>query len=252
MRRAWDSFLNICLWVYFCVSLLPLFIIALVIFLLTYPFDPNRRLLHWYSCWWGRSYITANPFWSIQAKGLELADPRKAYVIVSNHQSMVDILVMYRTMLHFKWVSKAIMFKVPILGWNMRLNGYVPIERGDPKSREVCMAQCAAWLRKGSSVVFFPEGTRSETGEMRPFKIGAFQLAVETGCDILPVVIRGSRNALPKHSAFIRTHSDMEVEVLPPIPVTVDPNEDVMEQAQRYSDRARGVIANALDKDDLG
>lgn len=252
MRRAWDSFLNICLWLFFCVSLIPLFLVALLIFLLTYPFDPNRRLLHWYSCWWGRFYIIANPFWSVSAKNLGLADPRKAYVIVSNHQSMVDILVLYRSMLHFKWVSKAIMFKVPFVGWNMILNGYVPIKRGDPESRKVCMDKCAAWLQKGSSVVFFPEGTRSETGEMRPFKIGAFQLAVENGCDILPVVIRGSRNALPKHSAFIRTHSDMEIEVLPPIAVTVNPTEDLMSQAQHYSDQAREAISAALERDELG
>lgn len=252
MRRAWHLLLNVCLWAFFCISLLPLFLVALLIWLVTYPFDPNRRVLQWWSCWWGRFYIWANPFWSVTAKNVDLADPRKAYVIVSNHQSMVDIMVMYRSMLHFKWVSKDIMFKVPFLGWNMILNGYVPIKRGDPKSREVCMAKCAAWLKKGSSVVFFPEGTRSETGEMRPFKLGAFQLAVETGSDILPVVIRGSRDALPKHSAIIDTHSDMEIEVLPPIPVDVNPSEDLKAQAERYSDRAREAIAKALDKDDLG
>jgi 1-acyl-sn-glycerol-3-phosphate acyltransferase len=59
--------------------------------------------------------------------------------MVSNHQSLMDILILFRTFFHFKWVSKASMFKAPLLGWNMKLNGYVPIHRGDPNSREKCL-----------------------------------------------------------------------------------------------------------------
>jgi len=243
MRPIWDLCFNILMWTVFAVSVVPLFFVALAIRILTAPFDPNRRVLQRFSCLWASFYIWVNPFWQIRVKGLEHVDRRKVYVMISNHQSMADILVVYRTLLHFKWVSKDILFKTPFLGWNMILNGYVPIKRGDAESRKQCMQACRAWLDKGSSVFFFPEGTRSETGAMRPFKLGAFQLALDSGVDILPMVIRGSREALPKHSALIHTHSDMEIEVLPPIAVR---RSDSQEAAVALADETRTAIAKAV------
>jgi 1-acyl-sn-glycerol-3-phosphate acyltransferase len=155
----------------------------------------------------------------VKVLGRENRDPKKTYVIVSNHQSLMDILVLFRTFFHFKWVSKKSMFRMPLLGWNMRLNGYIPIERGDAASREQCMERCREWIRKGSSVVFFPEGTRSPDGILRPFKLGAFHLALQTGSEILPIVIRGSGDAVPKHSILLTRKTRMSVEVLPAIPI---------------------------------
>lgn len=182
-------------------------------------FDRNLKILQKYTCFWSSLYLWANPFWSLAKQGLARADPRRAYVIVANHQSMADILCIFNTFLHFKWVAKKSLFKVPLLGWNMSLNGYVPIDRGNPKSREECLDRCKAWLKKGSSIFFFPEGTRSKNGHLQPFKTGAFRLALETGHDILPIVIRGSLHAIPKHSLLLSGKSRMSLEVLPPIPV---------------------------------
>ncbi len=101
----------------------------------------------------------------------------------------------------------------------MVLNGYIPIERGDATSRDRCLALCQKWLEKGSSIFFFPEGTRSPDGTMKSFKTGAFRLAIQSQMDILPMVIRGSRNALPKHSLKLHEKACMTLEVLPPISI---------------------------------
>ncbi len=211
--------INAYCWIFFTVTSFVLVIGAAVIRILTGFFDPNLRILHTYSCFWASLYLWFNPFWSLKKRGLKGVDPSKAYVIVSNHQSMVDIVILFNTFLHFKWVSKKTMFNAPFLGWNMRMNGYVPIDRGNDESREKCLEACRAWLAKGSSVLFFPEGTRSTDGKMLPFKIGAFRLAVESGHDVLPIVIQGPLDAVPKHSILLHRRSKMTLEVLPPISV---------------------------------
>jgi 1-acyl-sn-glycerol-3-phosphate acyltransferase len=212
--------INVLLWAWFILSSVVFFLGAVVIRVVTWPVDPNLKILHQYSCFWAAVYVWTNPFWSLKRSGLRNADRRKAYVIVSNHQSWADILIVFATFLHFKWVSKKSVFNAPLIGWNMRLNGYVPIDRGNDASREKCLSKCREWLAKGSSILFFPEGTRSPEGKkMLPFKIGAFKLAVESGHDVLPIVIRGSVDAIPKHSRLLHRKARMSVEVLPPVSV---------------------------------
>lgn len=249
MRRVWTLFINILFWSFFVISGIVLFVGAVIIRIVAAPLDPNRRVLQKYSCFWASLYIWVNPFWTVRVRGLEHVDPRKAYVMVSNHASMADILVIFRSFLHFKWVSKKSMFKVPLLGWNMWLNGYVPIERGDVASRERCMEECRQWLQRGSSIFFFPEGTRSEDGQMRDFKIGAFRLACETSTDILPVVIHGSRDALPKHSLIFNRKSDMTIEVLPSIPIEKVAPEEIQKAAKEMAEEVRALIAAALNRE---
>ena len=233
-----NLFANLFLWTYFLITSCILFLLALVLWLLTLPFDPNKKILQQYSCFWGSLYTWGNPFWSVTVRGKENIDPQKVYVMVSNHQSMADILALYRTFLHFKWVSKKSAFSLPLIGWNMRLNGYVPIERGDPTSRDKCLDHCHRWLKKGSSVFFFPEGTRSEDGAMKPFKTGAFRLALQSGCDVLPIVIRGSRDTIPKHSILLHKRSKMEIEILPPLSVKDFDTAHPEEESKRFAELA--------------
>jgi 1-acyl-sn-glycerol-3-phosphate acyltransferase len=212
--------LNVLIWAWFILSAVIFFLVAVVLRLVTWPFDPNLKILHQFSCFWAATYIWTNPFWSLSRRGLENAERGKSYVIVANHKSWADILVVFGTFLHFKWVSKKSVFNAPLLGWNMRLNGYIPIDRGSDVSREKCMDLCREWLARGSSVFFFPEGTRSkDPDKMLPFKVGAFRLAVESGHDVLPLVIRGSIDAIPKNSWLLHRKSKMSVEVLPPVSV---------------------------------
>jgi len=99
-----------------------------------------------------------------------------------------------------KWLAKSSLFKIPFIGWSMRWAGDIPVVRGATDSINVAMAKCAEYLRQGMPVCIFPEGTRSTSESMLPFKDGAFRLAIETGSDILPIAVAGTRRALPKHS----------------------------------------------------
>ena len=191
---------------------------AVLVWAVTRPFDPRLKGLHLYSSFWASFYLWTNPLWSVTVEGREHVRSNRPYVIVSNHQSALDILVAFRLFIPFKWVSKIEIFKVPILGWNMRMNEYVALRRGDSKSIEQMMEACRAHLRTGSSVFIFPEGTRSRTGELRRFKHGAFTLAKEMNVPILPVAISGTSNALPKKSMMLQGAHDMHIEVLPEIP----------------------------------
>ncbi len=244
--QAGLTILNLLFWGFFVISSVILVVVAVPIRLVTQPFDPNLRILQQYSCFWGSLYLWFNPFWSLTKKGLGAVDRRKAYVIVSNHQSMADILVLFNTFLHFKWVAKKSLFKFPLLGWNMILNRYVPIERGDPNSRERCLGRCGVWLTLGSSVLFFPEGTRSRDGRLLPFKPGAFRLALETGHDVLPIVIKGSLNAIPKHSILLHRRSRMTLEVLPPVSAQPFQGAGIEEGAARLSAAVRAQMEKRL------
>ena len=173
-------------WLWVVLSSIPLFIIAVVVWAVTAPFDKRRRALHQFTCFWASLYTWTNPAWRVSITGRENIDPKQTYVMVANHLSLLDILVLFRLFKDFKWVSKAEIFKVPAVGWNMRLNRYIPLKRGDRASIREMMTACDATIRGSSSIMMFPEGTRSKTGKLREFKTGAFDLARSTGTPIIP------------------------------------------------------------------
>ncbi len=194
------------------------FPVACILWLITYPFDRQTHLLHLFTCFWASLYIWLFPPWSVSVTGRSRIDPNQTYVIVSNHQSGVDILVAFTLFIHFKWVSKAEMFNIPFIGWNMYLNRYVRLKRGKNNSIRSMYRACEKHLKLGSSVFLFPEGTRSTTGKLRGFKEGAFVLAKRMDVPVLPIVINGSKNAVPKNSLNFHGTTHVEVEILPPVP----------------------------------
>ena len=191
--------------------------IAGLIWLGTRWFDRRLLLLHRFSCLWASLVFYSFPPWSLTLHHRERFDPRTTYIIVSNHQSMLDIPLSFLLFRHFKWVSKAEMFRIPLVGWNMTLNRHVSLKRGDPASIRQMYAACEQHLREGSSIFLFPEGTRSETGEVGRFKEGAFRLAKRNKVPILPIAIAGTREALPKHSLNYHGRQHMDMYVLPPV-----------------------------------
>jgi 1-acyl-sn-glycerol-3-phosphate acyltransferase len=197
-----------------------LFVGAVAIWLLTSPFDRNGRVLHLYSCAWAQLYFWVNPLWSLRVEGREHLPWRGGAVLVSNHESLGDILVLFGLFRPFKWVSKAENFRLPFIGWNMRLNRYVPLVRGDRESVTRMMAQCEAWLQRGVPVLLFPEGTRSPDGQVRAFKDGAFSLAVKTRLPVIPMVLTGTARTLPKHGLVLEARARCRVRVLPPVDPT--------------------------------
>jgi 1-acyl-sn-glycerol-3-phosphate acyltransferase len=166
----------------------------------------------------GRALAKVSP-WRIHIEGLQHIDPRQVYVVASNHQSLGDIPLLSHLPLDTKWLAKAELFRLPVVGWMMRAAGDVPVERADRRKAAQALLQCARYLRRHCSVVFFPEGTRSPDGEVLPFNDGPFQLAIREQTPVLPLVVEGSGNALPRHSFLFGGVQDIYLRVLPPVPV---------------------------------
>jgi len=218
--------------IFIALTSIPLFGCAVIIWCLTKPFGKQLAWLHQFTSFWATLYIWTMPAWSIKTSGREKIKKDTAYMVVSNHQSQLDILVAFSLFFHFKWVSKAEVFKLPLIGWNMVLNQYIKIKRGDRQSVETMMLQCEASIARGNSVYFFPEGTRSRNGRLKPFKTGAFILAHKMKIPILPIAINGSKNALPKHSINFHGRHPMRIQVLDEIPYTRFENLSVEETAE--------------------
>jgi 1-acyl-sn-glycerol-3-phosphate acyltransferase len=191
-----------------------MFPIALAIWALTFPFDRRLRLLHRFTCFWASLYTWCNPVWQVEVRGREKIDPRATYVMVANHQSLLDILVLFRLFTHFKWVSKIENFRVPLIGWNMTLNRYIKLRRGDKESILAMLREARRALRARNSIMMFPEGTRSADGRLRAFKTGAFQIAQQTQRPILPIVVDGTAAALPKRGFVLQGRHRITVTVL--------------------------------------
>ena len=209
---------SLAFWTFLFVSSVILFPVAVLIWVVTIPFDPRKRLLHRFTCFWASLYTWFNPAWPVKVNGREKARTDRATVMVANHLSLLDILVMFRTFLLFKWVSKIEVFRVPFIGWNMSLNGYIKLKRGDRASIVQMLDSCEEALRGGNSVMMFPEGTRSPTGKMRDFKSGAFEIAIRTRSPIQPILIHGTADALPKRGFVLRGRHPIQVTFLDPIP----------------------------------
>jgi 1-acyl-sn-glycerol-3-phosphate acyltransferase len=183
--------------------------------------------------------------WRVRIDGSEKIRRDEAYVMVANHQSLLDILVLFRIFAHFKWVSKIENFRVPLIGWNMSLNRYIKLKRGDRVSVLQMLRACQKTLAEGNSIMMFPEGTRSPDGKLRAFKPGSFELALDSQRPILPIVIQGTSDALPKRGFILQGHHRIRVTVLGELPYQSFANESVPSLIRRV----RGLIADQLEKE---
>ncbi|MFI3264601.1 MAG: lysophospholipid acyltransferase family protein [Rikenellaceae bacterium] len=179
-----------------------------------------------------RIFYGGKVYWPTTVLGKENLDPKKSYVVVINHQNMMDIPTLYHLSFHFRWVSKKEVFKIPFFGQYLIIHGDIAIERGNPKvaMRKVIDDGCK-WISRGVSVAIFPEGTRSKDGEIHRFKAGAFNLAKEADVEILPIVMDGTKGAFTKYGMF-RWRNKTTLKVLPPISREVVANTEVKELAE--------------------
>jgi 1-acyl-sn-glycerol-3-phosphate acyltransferase len=200
-------------------------------------FRSAARVTHWLT-----------PRWRFETRGAFPDNPRNPYVMVANHESFVDILLLSQLPWEMKWLSKASMWKIPVLGWSMWAVRDVAVHRGKASSARDAMDACRTRLKGKVSVMIFPEGTRSKTAEMLPFKDGAFRLAIDAGVPIQPMALFGTRRALAKHDWRIGP-AHAVVEVLEPEPtegLTLSDlpalKERVRERIQVARDRLRGEL----------
>lgn len=216
MQQLSRSLWSVWSWFVFGAVILLWLPMMAVVWLVTAPFDPSR-----YWCGYLFRKLTVvheklNPLWTFRVGGTMPANPRNPYVVVSNHESFVDILLISHLPWEMKWLSKKELFKIPVAGWLMRMARDVEVDRSDRASGSKALVECRKRLDDHVSVMIFPEGTRSTSGDLLPFKDGAFRLAIEAGVPILPLAVHGAATALPKHDwRFGR--STAEVRVLEPI-----------------------------------
>jgi 1-acyl-sn-glycerol-3-phosphate acyltransferase len=218
--------------VFIALTSIPFYLTALLLRVVSYPFDRRLRLLHLFTCFWGSFYTWTMPAWRIRVEGRENVRKDAAYVVVSNHQSQLDILIAFRLFFHYKWVSKVEIFSVPLIGWNMTMNRYVKLKRGDKESIAQMLRDCEVHLDEGSSIFMFPEGTRSPDGEVKDFKLGAFEMALKKKAPILPVVISGTNKALPKYSMNFTGAQKIYIKIYEEIPYAVFADLSAAETAQ--------------------
>ena len=225
------------------------FITGLVLFAL--PVMLAIRAVDWgpSHVWTGRAFRTmgswvtrVNPAWHVRVGGVDPAALRHPYVVVSNHQSLADIPVISRLPWEMKWVGKAELFRLPVMGWLMRLADDIPVDRTDAASRASVLLRAEQKLRHGVSVMFFPEGTRSRDGRLKRFYDGAFLLAVQAGVPVLPLAVDGTMDALPKHG-WQFSRADVRLDVLPPISTEGLTEADVPELRDRVRRAIRDHVA---------
>ncbi|MBI3181599.1 MAG: 1-acyl-sn-glycerol-3-phosphate acyltransferase [Myxococcales bacterium] len=230
---------TILFWLAFALTAPIACLLSALLYALTAPFDPTRRAVHGFICRWTFRYLRLWPGWKVEVLGRERL-PKGPAVLVSNHQSMADIVAAMGLFHPFKFVSKASLFSLPVVGWSMSLAGYVRVERGRPHSMRRMLDSCRQWLKKGVPVLLFPEGTYSE-GKLLPFKRGAFRLAIEEQLPLVPVLIEGTRGLIVGDGPWLRPKCHIRVSVMPPIPPEALGTDD-----GALAERVRGLYARAL------
>ena len=202
-----------------------MYLITFVALVICYPFDKKRFVVHKISEWLTDSFFCFGLVMKRKVEGIENLDPKGTYVMVLNHNSMVDILSIYNLPLVFKWVSKKEVYRMPIVGRLLLAHGDIVINRASTKeAMQLVHTRGKEWLAKEASVAIFPEGTRSKDGEIHNFKAGAFILAKDAEVPILPIVLDGTDRVFRK-GFFMNWSNRITIKILPPIS-----KEDVVER----------------------
>ena len=220
-----------------------------IVWIFTVPFDKGRYRA-------GRAFrhlamaqVKLNPLWDFHTDGKAPPNPREPYVAVSNHESYADIFLISHFPWEMKWLSKDTIFKIPVMGWMMHMVGDIHIVRGKQRSASSAIAQARDRLRKKVSVMIFPEGTRSRSWDLLPFKDGAFRLAIEEQVPILPVAVAGTRHAMAKGSfRFRRALAEVRVlEAVETAGLTVDDVPALKARVREIIDEGRRALWRELD-----
>jgi 1-acyl-sn-glycerol-3-phosphate acyltransferase len=239
-----NTVISIFVWIFSLTFIVVLFPVSAIIWFLLYPSDHERIVIHWWLVLQGNILSMLIPLWKVKTEGREKAQKGKAYVIISNHQSLLDILVINCLRFRYRWVSKIENYKVPVLGWYLRMAKYITIDRGNKESKAEMLKKSALSIRKGISIMMFPEGTRSPDREIGPFKLGAFQLAMMTDKSILPVIIDGTGGVLPKKGLIFSGGHIIRIKVLDPVQPGSFGTADPEELASKF----RNLMVEALKK----
>jgi len=206
-------------------------VIVSLLYLFTFPFDrfnqiPNRTLKGL-----ARSMLAVNPGWDFIVEGAEADKVTKPTIVIANHQSFLDLPLFYLLPWSMKWVAKKSLFKIPILGWIIFMTGQIAIERYSLKSLKK-LDYLVQPIQNGIPGMIFPEGTRTEDGNLKAFKNGAFLMAKRYNFNLLPIVHNGGYEAMPSGSWRIDPRQTFKISVLDPIdPQEFENTEEIKETA---------------------
>jgi 1-acyl-sn-glycerol-3-phosphate acyltransferase len=198
-----------------------------------------ERLAHGCARLWSW-LILATTGVNVTVRGLEKVTRGQAFLFISNHQSIYDIPVIFWDLpFQLRIISKESLGSFPFIGWHMRSTGHVLVKRDNPGPQ--VFRQLGEMMKAGTSLIVFPEGTRSPDGRVRRFRTGIFRLAIESGYTIVPVAVRGTRPVMPK-GRLMTCPGQVWMEVFDPIP-TVDL---AIEEARALAQRVQQIVNDGV------
>lgn len=240
---AGRTLLSLLFWLWIGVLGVSLSLLGLLLFLPFNPWvDPRRRVMGFVASLWGKGIVLAAPRIHFQVDGRRrLAALQGPVVFCPNHQSLADIPLLLAFLPLAKFLVRANLFSVPVLGLQLRLSGYVPVPTRTEETIEDPLVRAEFWLRHNCNVLIFPEGTRSpDAHRVLRFRRGAFDLAQRMSVPLVPVAIQGTGRVLGKGSFRFRFRGRIRVQVLDPVSVTGD--------GRAVAAQVRSKIQQAIDQ----
>ena len=218
MKKNLLTIYSLLAWTTMAITSLIITPFFLLVWVSTFWWDKRRLAAHMMGTFWAWHYQSLIPFWKLRLEGREKIPWKRPVILVANHRSLIDILALYKIRRPFKWTSKDENFRLPFVGMVLSLTNSIRIKRESLRSGAQFMSQAEREIARGSSILLFPEGTRSKTMEMRPFKEGAFVLAKKTACGIIPIVHTGSEKTFDRGSWVLKGKASIHIRVLDEIP----------------------------------
>ena len=216
-------------------------VVMALLSLAVWPFDRTGELQHWCARWWCR-LVAWTIFARIHVHGVEHVRRGRPYVYMANHASLIDTPALFAYLPYqFRIMAKKSLFNVPFMGWHLRTAGHFPIDHGNPRQTALSLRRVIEGVKGGRSLAVFPEGRRTDDGQLQAFQPGAFKIALRAGVPVVPVTIRGTFAMLPRTSLAPRPG---RVDVLISEPIeTTDYNEKTL---PALIERTRAAIAANL------
>lgn len=222
-----------------CVVLMALMGIPATLFGLV---DRSGEAMLWFTRAYMRAVLRVCRI-RVQVEGLENLPRHQPMVLMPNHQSVFDIPALVAVLpVSWRFVAKKELLWVPVLGWALFVAGHVIVDRQNRERSARSLREAGERIRRGTSVIIYPEGTRSPTGELQPFKSGGFHLAIESQVPVVPVSISGSHRVLPKRSLRIES-GPIKVVFGRPIPT----RGFTLDDREKLKDRVRDAILGGMD-----
>jgi 1-acyl-sn-glycerol-3-phosphate acyltransferase len=245
MKRFFLFFYQIFIW-------FPLFFILTMLTAITViigcSLGGERFFSYYPGVCWSRATcaITLCP---VKITGRKKLNKKQSYVFVSNHQSAYDIFLIYGYLGQpIKWVMKQSLRKIPLVGFACEKAGFIFVDNSTPQAAARTINEAEQRLKNGASIAIFPEGSRTKTGKINPFKKGAYQMALNLQLPVVPVTINGSYEVMPRHSYLIYPHK-MELIIHEPIPTDSIRSENLRETTQnirRLLDESKQKIESSI------